>query len=226
MKTIISVAILTLASGSATAANCAKNPNHSSCQGGDTTVIIDNSGLPTVVNGDGTAIGKAFALGFSYDTSAQRYVGYADVRLTYDTLTEGTVGYALRFYSDGISIGYGGTTSTTPAGIYRNAGCVGAPDYILSGATERKLTDLSLHPFFSNSFIPVQHYNGSGPTVSLVRLSAPNYVSLPAPYYYGSATSCTYYSSGSNRYAYEVLEGYAVGDQFSAPITFVPSEPN
>lgn len=225
MKTIISIALLTLASSSAMAANCAKNPNHSSCQGGDTTVIIDNSGLPTVVNGDGSAIGKAFAMGTFYDTSAQKNRGWADVRLTFNTATEGEVGYSLRFYNDGIAVGFGGW-NTAGKIVYRNAGCIGSPDFIALSANSRKMTGFGVAPFLSDSFIPLQHATADGNSVSLVRLSQPGYGYLPSPHYQATGTSCVFVSSGGYEYLYEVLEGYELGSQFSAPITFVPSATN
>jgi len=218
---IVLSALFSLVGGNVMAANCAKNPNHSSCQGGDTTIIVD-SALPTVVNGDGTIIGKAFGIGLTLGPSDRPNRGYADVRLTFDTQTEGSVGYSLRFYQDGISVGLDGAAVGTA--VYLNGGCVGVPDFILAEPSVTK-TDLQFSPFFGDNFTPVQHSSSSGLMVSLMRLSAPTRGYLPSPHYKANnGNTCTYYASSTYDQFLEVQEGYEISTQYIAPITFVPSQ--
>lgn len=150
MKTMLSVAILTLVSSSAMAANCAKNPNHSSCQQPPPPEVTIISTLPVVKDVNGNLIGRAFDTGweswnpiYGEDQNVRR--GYAQVRLTDPT---GQHGYALRFYRDALAPGDNHLIGTL---YWASSSCYGAPAGILVNNAYYPPNGV-MTPYFSESY--------------------------------------------------------------------------
>jgi len=223
IKALIAALTAVAISSSAYSANCAKNPNHSSCQ--NTVTVIDTSGLPTVVNGDGTIIGKAFNVDWeTYTIGGNGTIHhriFADVRLSKTGLGGREIGYALRFYSDGVAIGIGGLQAPYNHRVYwTSSDCSGAPAYLPSN-----LRLDAFAPFLDPEFIVFQHNGIAGQQISLLRVLDQPSTYYGSLYYLTSENRCATATSTGSSYNvyYPVSEGYVVSDGYAAPITFVPS---
>lgn len=217
MKTIISLAILTLASNSALAANCAKNPNHSSCKQQPPPEVTIISALPVVKDVNGNLIGRAFNMGYeewnwNYTGNFSNKRAYAQVRLTDST---GQHGYALRFFKDAIAPGDGYVSGSL---YYPTSSCYGAPIGIrlLNVAYP---PNSALTPFFSETYRVVSDKN----VIGVGRLTP---TTGDAGLWLKSASGCTGPSSSTTNddLTHYLITNYTnLADEFAgkAPFQFV-----
>ncbi|NVK32690.1 MAG: hypothetical protein HWE20_16930 [Gammaproteobacteria bacterium] len=216
-------------SSSAYSANCAKNPNHSSCQQPPSQNY--GSSLPLVVNGDGTVLGRAFNLNWEqvYPGGSNPYPMKmsADLRLVHQ-VGEEEHGYAVRVYSDGIEQGFNGYTGAL-ASFDQSCTSVSYPRYVLIPPWTPVITH-NLAPFLSEQYVVIRASSTSTSIsniavgdLAIVKLGA-EVVSVPEDSLVGlmseDGSACERIVNTSTYQKYEVLDFKWVSGQFIAPITF------
>lgn len=219
----ITALMLALMSNSALAADCQKYSSDYKC-----TPPPFSSGYPTVMNGDGSIIGKAMSIGKT--RWHKDYVMYADVRLEYDGH-----GFLLRFYGDSkVGIGIDGIKGR---GYWVDSGCNGYPQYLGRDELNPKTTFDSpgLVPFISEYFTVIDvfdiysepHHDFTDVSPFLAHIEPYNFEQMNL-YGYSYVVSvggwrCTQVTLTPDRYTmYSLSDIVDITSQFSAPITFVP----
>lgn len=225
MKTLATLMSVLLSSSAwAAGSGCSKQSDGARC-----TPPPFASGYPTVVNGDGSIIGKAMAIGIAQGHKTQSM--YADVRLEHDGH-----GYVLRFYGDN-RISVADTGLSNADGYWVSPGCVGYPQYLgqRDAYSRKTLIRPGLEPFISSYFTVIDVYNTPSENEPGFTEASP-FLAHIEPFTFGQMnlygytiefpsrrTVCTEITVGSDRYTlYSLSDIVDIKSQFSAPITFVP----
>jgi len=206
MKYLLAAALLSTSSMALAGVNCAAKPNHPQCS--DTPTPDVSNGLPVVINGDGSEIGRAFKVGTTPIGSWEQR-SYADVRIV-----RGGVATALRFYGDQ-TIGIADNGFMVHAGWYSSS-CFGKPDFLRYSSVP--VTTPGLEPFYSADYRTVQLYWASSPGPYLVRLGKP--VTGVATYTNGTESAC--YALDPTVEISPIVEIIDLTDGIVAPISFEP----